>query len=40
MWASLPVLFDRVATAIETGEVLDSYERTVTKEGELEWAIL
>jgi cell wall assembly regulator SMI1 len=40
MWSSLPVLFDRVATAMETGEVLDSYERTVTEEGELDWAFL
>ncbi|TJZ56976.1 SMI1/KNR4 family protein [Streptomyces piniterrae] len=40
MWASLPVLFDLSATAMETGEVLDYYERVVTPEGELDWEIL
>ncbi|AXK37307.1 SMI1/KNR4 family protein [Streptomyces armeniacus] len=40
MWASLPALFEASVTAMETGEVLDSYERTVTEEGELDWEIL
>ncbi len=40
MWSSLPELFAHVASALETGDILDSYQRTVDDDGELEWEML
>lgn len=37
MWTSLPELLDMTATAIETGNLLDCYERAVIDERELTW---
>ncbi|MDN3028260.1 SMI1/KNR4 family protein [Streptomyces sp. S.PB5] len=37
MWTSLPELLDMTATAIETGGLLDCYERAVVNERELIW---
>ncbi|MGV9451582.1 SMI1/KNR4 family protein [Streptomyces sp. NPDC003635] len=37
MWTSLPALLDATATAIETGELVDCYERVVVDEAELGW---
>ncbi|WP_207924949.1 SMI1/KNR4 family protein [Streptomyces aquilus] len=37
MWTSLPQLLDMTATAIETGGLLDCYERVVIDERELTW---
>lgn len=40
MWASLPVLLEMTATALETGGQVGGCERFVTPEGELDWEIL
>ncbi|HZG06426.1 MAG TPA: SMI1/KNR4 family protein [Streptomyces sp.] len=40
MWASLPAFFEHVATALETGDTLGHYRRTVTDDGRLAWEIL
>ncbi|KUM84921.1 MULTISPECIES: SMI1/KNR4 family protein [Streptomyces] len=37
MWASLPELLDMTATALETGRLVDCYERVVIDERELTW---
>ncbi|MEV0173191.1 SMI1/KNR4 family protein [Streptomyces sp. NPDC050803] len=37
MWASLPALLDMTATAMETGDLVDCYERVVIDERELGW---
>ncbi|MHC3469316.1 SMI1/KNR4 family protein [Streptomyces sp. 7R007] len=37
MWSSLPALLDMTATALETGGLLDCYERLVVDEQELSW---
>ncbi|MEI5522360.1 SMI1/KNR4 family protein [Streptomyces brasiliscabiei] len=37
MWASLPTLLDMTATALETGQPLDGYERVVTDQRRLAW---
>ena len=37
MWASLPALLDMTATAIETGDPVDCYERVVSDERKLAW---
>jgi cell wall assembly regulator SMI1 len=37
MWTSLPALLDLTATAMETGELLECYERVVVDERELDW---
>ncbi|QMU69601.1 SMI1/KNR4 family protein [Streptacidiphilus sp. P02-A3a] len=40
LWGSLPTLLAATATALETGDPIDSYRRTVTGEGELDWEVL
>ncbi|MCX4578742.1 SMI1/KNR4 family protein [Streptomyces sp. NBC_01571] len=37
MWASLPALLDMTATALESGELLECYERVVVDTRELDW---
>jgi hypothetical protein len=37
MWTSLPELLDMTATALETGGLVDCYERVVIDERELTW---
>ncbi|NUP44812.1 MAG: SMI1/KNR4 family protein [Streptomyces sp.] len=37
MWASLPALLDMTATALETGDLVDCYERAVIDEEDLTW---
>ncbi|MFP8941142.1 SMI1/KNR4 family protein [Streptomyces fenghuangensis] len=37
MWTSLPVLMERIATSLETGEPLDGYTPVVSEEHRLSW---
>ncbi|WP_063804132.1 SMI1/KNR4 family protein [Streptomyces roseifaciens] len=40
MWSSLTALFAHVASALESGNKLHYYQRSVDKDGELEWEVL